>query len=144
MAAIADLFNSILGKQDSTLAKLEEIKNELDASKALVAEKDQRISALTAEVDTLKASVTGKDKELAASKAALETEKADHEKTKVSVNTKAAVKAAEISESLGHPPVASAPETKPAEPAKPHSELHGIDRAAAAITAQLKADGYIK
>ena len=139
MAAINDLFASLLGKQDAASAKLDEIKSELDAQKALISERDSRISALTAEVDKLKASIVEKDGALTAAAAALETEKAEHKATAESVDAKAALKASEISQTLGHTPVESTPSDTPAAPPlKDLSKLVGIARVKADIARQLE------
>jgi chromosome segregation ATPase len=137
MSAISDFFNKVLGKQDECITAVGSIAKDFEALKAVASEKDAKILEITALYEAAKLEI---DAEKAKSQA-LEASAAKHaseiKEVKESTEKQAAAKAAAITQSLGQPPVESAPNPLPAADKKDISHLKGLARVAAAINRDL-------
>jgi chromosome segregation ATPase len=138
MSAISDFFNKVLGKQDETLSAVGSIAKDFEALKAAASEKDAKILELTGRVDELTASLALESGKVQTLEAAALKHADELQAAKESADKQASAKAAAITQSLGQPPVESAPNPLPAaSEKKDFSHLKGLDRVAADIRRQL-------
>ena len=137
MSAIIDFFNTVLGKQDETLTAVGSIAKDFEALKLSASEKDSQIQSLTTDLESVRAELDAEKAKAATLETAAKEFDAKLQAKDAEVDTKAAAKAATITQSIGQPPVPDAGTATPGA-ADAKANLKGRDLLIHALSQQTK------